>query len=216
MTSFMTIATLVSALGLSSCGQVGLRKSSLKDEVDPTGEHDHHFFGQVVIRGPGSRKFPDAVESEIIVRFNKHADQFTYVRASTSKVPNLGVKAFDAFPLKGRDVCSEVRYSNTWLELGCFTPTEQRFRNTINLKRIDVNDMLITRENGTSYRKPGTYTAYYKSAHNVYSSDDYLGQKTHSTGTGVDVPEGFIYIIKVTATSEEGSVLTDSQEFDFR
>lgn len=66
----------------------------------------------------------------------------------------------------------------------------------IRLKRIDINDMVVKRPNGTTYVAKGSFTL--KSNWSSYNSVD------AKTGFGIDVPVGFKYAAKVSAQTEDG------------
>ena len=69
------------------------------------------------------------------------------------------------------------------------------------LKRLDVNHMLVTRENGTQYyAEDGTVSLSYKNTHD--EEFDYLD--SYPTGYGIDVPMGFIFGVYVKAKTEDG------------
>jgi hypothetical protein len=76
----------------------------------------------------------------------------------------------------------------------------QASTNGISLHRIDVNDVTITREDGTTYTTKGTYTLNYGGVQVV---------GPYSTGTGIDVLSG-TYEFSLTYTDFDG-VQTQTQ-----
>lgn len=73
-------------------------------------------------------------------------------------------------------------------------PLSQTSANSINLHRIDVDDVTITREDGTTYTTKGTYTLNYGGVQVV---------GPYSTGTGIDVLSG-TYEFSLTYTDFDG------------
>ena len=70
------------------------------------------------------------------------------------------------------------------------------------MKRIDVDDMLITRQDGTQYKVQGTYTITMEGCEVL---------KKAKTKTGISVPKGYAYKLHVRADSEQG--LTQHQHY---
>lgn len=211
------LMALALALGLAGCGAQENRGSKLLDEIDPVGEHDH-YLGKIIVNGPGVRKFQDATSGSIDVAFWT-TTRFERINTSSSAVPDQGIREVRAFPKKGASVEVFFRAGRNFPPMiPWFTPTNQGFSKTINLRRIDVNNMLITRQNGTTYRSRGSYNVLFKKnpddSYSSYDSGSIVLQA--ATETGVDVPEGYIYLVQVSASSEEGSVLTHNEEVDFR
>ena len=86
---------------------------------------------------------------------------------------------------------------------------------TVNLARLDVGDVELTRENGTKYKVAGTYGVEWKNKSGAFTPLWFASSMqwglcastgtvaTYPTGTGLDLPPGD-YRVKITYSTEEG------------
>ncbi len=88
---------------------------------------------------------------------------------------------------------------------------------TIQLERLDIDDVAVTREDGTVYNVKGTYQVFKQGAAGSWvpltsRTDCGAGaaaQATWPTGTGIDVPAG-AYRVLVNYTTAEGAKTQDN------
>jgi hypothetical protein len=179
------------------------------DEVDPIGD-DHWKSLVLTIRQLDRRTLPDApvyVDSDAYSTSPRPmiSLQFggKYFAIETSKVSVGQDKVMEKITIPraaygGYKVTYEGPGSMRFtLLLG--EVTEKTKNLLIELKRIDVNHMLVTREDGT------TYTADIGTASvDFYNSYTHENEMRFDTGFGIDVPTGFKYEINVTAPTEDG------------
>ena len=78
-------------------------------------------------------------------------------------------------------------------------------------RRIDVNDMKVTRPNGSVYFAKGTYTVTATDSNNTEETV----VEDAPTKTGIDVAAGLIDSIEVSALTESGAFETQRTELNF-
>lgn len=135
------------------------------------------FSTQLVLDEP--RELPDAAASTII---SSAAGERTFVLASTA----TGTQNLKAF------VNPNAVYT---LKVGGRTVTlDQTRTNKVNLKRLDVDHVVVTREDNTSYVLPGRYEVYFGGN---------LVAGPFATNTGIDMLPG-TYELVIKYTTAEG------------
>jgi hypothetical protein len=211
---------LVLMLPLTGCGY-SPSGSSLKDEVDPTGEHETHFFGTINFKQRDNRLRADAVPG--FLRFEAYAlpngeSGNTFL---SEKIPNQDVLSFPIKVLKGKVVTSGLYhkpnngYDRKYFPKGySFKPSSQDFNIHLELKRIDVRDMLITRQDGTTYYQKGIYDVLVIGDDGEEKVGSYLYDLP--TNSGVDVLAGYKYRVRVSVRSDEGILQKQTFDLDYR
>lgn len=126
------------------------------------------------------------------------------------------VEWFFACP-QGNNACKcNSGHSFSYFSSGKEEAKAQKFNFVVTPARIDVNDMKITRQDGTVYFAKGKYEVDMDvkfTNGNTYSCN-LISQG--ATKTGLDVMRGFRYVVTTTAISEEGSTLQSTEEIDLR
>jgi hypothetical protein len=202
MKNLLSILLLVSTLS-------PLRADSpfVDDIINPIGQHEDHFFGKVEIVAPRERAFSDAGDSQVYIRTSTvKGAQSKVIR--TRKVPTAQSITESVGVLKGKTVAVQYRGGGT-LNIAKETPNGDGFNIRVALKRIDVNDMLITRQDGSTYYAKGRYCMY------AMHDRDWTQVTCASTKTGMDVPPGYRYEINVSAVTEEGIQKAEKFSVDF-
>lgn len=197
------------------------------EPINPIGQHDH-YLGAVHVLGTGKKYYPNAAGAK-----NTFEITWKSAKENVSKeiaAPELGRESVQVYPLKTapkvtwymscpqgdrRCYCSNGRHYSGFT-VGSLEASAQNFTAELKTHRLDVNDMEITRQNGSTYFAKGTYTVYV----DVLFKDDKIRRCTlladAATKTGLDVARGFKYEVVTEAVSEEGSTLSSTQEVDLR
>ncbi len=208
------------------CCLIGVSAFADDDEIHPIGEHDH-FLGRVRVLGTGNKIYPNAGDGKNVFEVN-----FTSAKDGVQKfvaAPAQGHESVQVFPLKkSPNVSWYMQCPRADLRCGCRNghsyrgfyihsddAKEQGFTFDIATARLDVNDMKITRQDGTTYLAPGVYKIEMETTINKHATSCTLVGNA-STKTGLDVARGFKYTVTTQAESEEGSTLTSTQEVDLR
>jgi hypothetical protein len=204
--------TLLLPFTLANCGVPIENVSGLDVEINPTGQEDHHFFGIIKFEGKETAKYPDVYDAEDSPRYEIEWSTINEDFAEVYYVPTEDGVYSEIKVLEGNTIYAHYKqdqlYYSEYLEM---KPDRNNFVMVIpRLRRIDVNHMLITRQNGSKYFAPGEYTVYMV---DEWGSDEFI--TSGQTQTGLDVLDGFTYLVRVEATDEQDQVTTEEFTVDF-
>lgn len=204
--------TLILPFTLTHCGMHSENGSGLDVEINPTGLEDHHFFGVIKFEGKEPAKYPDVYDANDSPRYefewstiNEDFSEVYYV--PTEDGVYTEIKVLEDNTIYAHYQQDYLHYPE-YLEL---TPDRNNFVMVIpRLRRIDVNHMLITRQNGSKYLAPGEYRV---TMVDEWGSEEFI--TSGQTQTGLDVLDGFKYLVTVEATDEQDQVTTQEFTVDF-
>lgn len=200
----------------AACGRPSGGGSRVGDVINPEGMHETHYFGNLVLAQLDRRFFENAAKSEVWIDAPRLPTYQTQTFPTNQFAPGRQYTE-NVIVLKGRKVTFGVNVSGNSTLVGELTPNGDDFVIPVKFKRIDVNDMKITRQDQTTYSAEGTYS--------VWAADkdlepgrpaDRLLAEDMPTHTGVDVPMGLLYRVKIRAVSEEGVTLHQEYLIDYR
>lgn len=179
-----------------------LNTNSFADEVNPEGD-DAWKSLTVTIKQLDLKKLPTSnwLEAEIRILFGGRS-----VTVNTKEIES------------GKDFVKKITIPKAdsgqyTVSYGPIYPDSIRLRSTIlsgsveagtkniegRLKRIDINHMKVTRDDGTTY-----VTTKGQAKVNYFDGANYRAMSQMATGLGIDVPVGFKYNVQVSAETEDG------------
>lgn len=162
-------------------------------EIDLTGDKR----GTIHVIPPASRSFansPCAGSTRLVQRDDGGAT----LRAMT--IPVQADASYRVFPLTAAD----ASHYEIWTGDNVASPLAVAVGKTVDfkVKRIDVNDVLVTRDDGTTYSQKGTYVVSRQDPTTGVFSPDFGGCSS-ATPSGLDVSPG-VYKISTSWTTSEG------------
>jgi hypothetical protein len=190
--------------------------------VDPH-SNDQWKTLNVTIKQLDERTLPDQYEDQSYIEIH-FASQVVKMRPKDISVGNDFTHSFTV-PARTDDEYSIVYMSPDfgYIEMKRGNAKSGTTSVEAHLKRIDINHMVITRQDGTTYTSAAG-TVYVKPMCYSYASQDWRqcikaggnwSVAQRNSGTGVDVPVGYQYQVEAYAKSEDGPDSYRSNLLDF-
>lgn len=171
---------------------------AISQVIDPTGNDDWKTL-QVTLTTPHKKTFPTYSSCSESFRI-QFWDEYDYLYPSKVTKSQSQTKQIQIPAAKSGNFYVRYELGNDYIRVADGNVENGLKKITVQFNRIDVNDMLVTREDRTTYMAPGRATISYFDKNGTKR----VVCSSMPTKKGINVLPGYKYHIRVGANTEDG------------